>query len=84
MKKTSTKTRTKSRRGWKPQCPECGGSHFTIQPAVLPELEVEYLDNGDVLWRLSDHVTDDGDQLTCANCGEQTTWPECDYRRSRQ
>lgn len=67
--------------GWRPRCPECNGSQFSVFPRVTPELSVEYLDNGDVIWKLEDHDTNDDDELVCSNCGRETTWAECDHRR---
>ncbi len=66
---------------YRPRCPECGQSAFTLFPAVMPELHIEFLDNGDVVRRLEDSQEDDRDQLTCTNCGRACTWPQCDHRR---
>ena len=81
-KTTKAATKTKPKSFWRPRCPECNGTDFMIVPARVPTLHRTYLDNGDVVMRVDDWCDDDGDALTCNNCGKETTWDQCDHRRN--
>ncbi len=73
----------KSDRFYTPRCPECGHSTFSVFPQVVPEIVVQYHDNGDVTRHLEDYSQEDCDQVCCANCGEELTWDQCDHRRKK-